>query len=254
MKRMPLLVTFLLFVALCASAAYSGLQLVRPPVRALAAPVVAAPPELPLDVAALLFGGRPLAVGAASNYQLKGVVVAGNGRESIAILSADGKPAQAVGLNTEFQPGVSVREVHAQYILLSEGGVMKRVALPDGAKAIGQEFMPSSLPPLPPRAVPPRQVIPQPAAPAAQQPSAQGSAQTSGAPAIGQMSTQLSIPGQAGTANAAQPTAPSPSQPFQGGVQNGMQNGTQGGNAMPYPGNVLAPPNDPGGMAQPRRQ
>lgn len=247
MKRLPLLVTFLLFVALCASAAYWGLQLVRPPTRALAAPVVAAPPELPLDVAALLFGGRPLTVGAASNYQLKGVVVAANGRESVAILSADGKPAQAVGLNTEFQPGVSVREVHAQYILLSEGGVMKRVALPEGIKAIGQEFTPSSLPPLPPRAVPPRQVIPMPAPPAVQPAPVQAPLQASGGPAIGQMSTQLSIPGQGSTAFPAQPappTTPAPSQPFQGGVQSGM----------PAVGGMPAPANNSGGMTQFRRQ
>lgn len=240
MKRVPLLVTFLLFVALCASMAYWGLQLVRPPARPLAAPVVAAPPELPLDVAALLFGGRPQAVGAASNYQLKGVVVATNGRESVAILSADGKPAQAVGLNTEFQPGVSVREVHEQYILLSEGGVMKRVALPEGVKAIGQEFTPSSLPPLPPRAVPPRQAMPVLSAPAPQQ--------ASGAPAIGQMSTQLSMPGQGTTAFPAPPTTPSPSQPFQGGMQNGTQSN------VPASGNVPAPVIDMGGMTQPRRQ
>lgn len=245
MKRLPLLVTFLLFVALCASAAYWGLQLVRPPVRPLAAPVVAAPPELPLDVAALLFGGRPLAVGAASNYQLKGVVVAANGRESVAILSADGKPAQAVGLNTEFQPGVTVREVHAQYILLSEGGVIKRVALPEGVKGIGQEFTPSGLPPLPPRAVPPRQVIPTPAAPAVQQPPAQAPQQASGTPASGQMSTQLSVPGQGSTAFPAQATTPSPSQPFQGGVQNGTQNGIPAGGL---------PVNEANGVTQPRRQ
>lgn len=251
MKRMPLLVTFLLFIALCASAAYWGLQLVRPPARPLAAPVVAAPPELPLDVAALLFGGRPQAVGAASNYQLKGVVVAANGRESVAILSADGKPAQAVGLNTEFQPGVSVREVHAQYILLSEGGVMKRVALPEGAKAIGQEFTPSSLPPLPPRAVPPRQVIPPPPpAPVQQVPpqvpqqsTQQSPQQASGAPVIGQMSTQLVIPGQGSTTFQMQQATPSPSQPFQGGVQNGM----------PAAGGA-APQVDGSGTVQPRRQ
>ena len=233
---MPLLITFLLFIALCASAAYWGLQLVRPPARPLAVPVVAAPAELPLDVAALLFGGRPQAVGAASNYQLKGVVVAANGRESVAILSADGKPAQAVGLNTEFQPGVSVREVHSQYILLSEGGVMKRVTLPDGAKAIGQEFAPPSLPPLPPRAVPPRQVIP---APVPQPLPGQPMGQMPGAPAIGQMSTQLSVPGQGSNNAPMQPTIPTPVQPFQGGAQNGIPSGMQAPGGMTIPGNEL---------------
>ena len=253
MKRMPLLVTFLLFVALCASATYWAMKLVRPPARPLAAPVVAAPPELPLDVAALLFGGRPQAVGAASNYQLKGVVVAANGRESVAILSADGKPAQAVGLNTEFQPGVSVREVHAQYVLLSEGGVMKRVALPEGAKAINQEFTPSSLPPLPPRAVPPRQVIPAPAAPPSMPPPpAQTPTQASGVPALGQASTQLSMPGQGSPAFPMQPGTPAPGQPFQGGVQNGMQGGMQGG--IPLPGGMPVPGSEAGGAAPMRRQ
>ena len=232
MKRTPLLITFLLFIALCASAAYWSLQLVRPPARPLAVPVVAAPVELPLDVAALLFGGRPQAVGAASNYQLKGVVVAANGRESVAILSADGKPAQAVGLNTEFQPGVSVREVHAQYILLSEGGVMKRVTLPDAAKAIGQELAPPSLPPLPPRAVPPRQVIPAPT-PTPQPLPGQPMGQMSGAPTIGQMSTQLPMPGQGSNNAPMQPTIPTPGQPFQGGVQNGIPSG------MLIPGNEI---------------
>lgn len=149
MKRMPVVVSFILFVALCASAAYWALQVIRPALRPMAAPAPAAAAEVRLDTAASLFGGRPMAQAVASNYQLKGVVVAGNGRESVAILSADGKPAQAVQVNVELQPGVIVKEVHSQYILLSEGGVVKRVALPDVAKAVQQaEFTTGSLPPL----------------------------------------------------------------------------------------------------------
>ncbi|MBC7416399.1 MAG: hypothetical protein H7327_15850 [Herminiimonas sp.] len=149
MKRMSVIVSFILFLALCASLAYWALQVIRPPVRPTAAPAPVAVAEVRLDSAAGLFGGRPVALAAASNYQLKGVVVAANGRESIAILSADGKPAQAVGINVEMQPGVVVKEVHSQYILLSEGGVIKRVALPEGAKAVQQaEFTTGALPPL----------------------------------------------------------------------------------------------------------
>ena len=144
MKRLPVLVNFILFVVLCASTAYWSLQLWRPPVRQMAAPAAPAAAPIDLNAAASLFGGRPAAVGVASNYELKGVVVAGNGRESVAILSANGKPPQAVGLNTEFQPGVSVREVHPQYILLSEGGVIKRVALPEVAVAQQSSFNPNA--------------------------------------------------------------------------------------------------------------
>ncbi len=155
MKRTPAILSFILFIALCASAAYWGLQLIRPPLRPMAAPAPAAVAEVRMDSAAGLFGGRPVATAMASNYQLKGVVVAANGRESVAILSADGKPAQAVRMNVEWQPGVMVKEVHPQYILLSEGGVVKRVALPEVAAAAQQaDFSTGALPPLAPRPAP----------------------------------------------------------------------------------------------------
>jgi general secretion pathway protein C len=83
----------------------------------------------------------------ASNYQLKGIVLAGTSKESIAILSTDGKPAQAIIVNTEVVPGVTLKEVHAQYILLSEGGIAKRVDLPEGVKAMVGEAQLSPISP-----------------------------------------------------------------------------------------------------------
>lgn len=138
MKRMPRLVSFLLFVALCATAAYWILQFWRPPVRAMAAPAAPVVADIALDAAAGLFGGRPVAAVEATNFQLKGIVLADNRSESVAILATDGKPARAVRVNSEFQPGVTVREVHAQYVLLSEGGALKRVAMPDPGRAVQQ--------------------------------------------------------------------------------------------------------------------
>lgn len=149
MKRWPLLASFVMFIALCASATYWSLQLFKPAVRPVAAAPRAARPEQKLDAAAGLFGGRRAAVAVASNFQLKGVVVANNASESVAILSADGKPAQAVGVGSEIMPGVTVKEVNAQYVLLSEGGVVKRVELPESAKSQGRMDM---APPLPPQA------------------------------------------------------------------------------------------------------
>lgn len=149
MKRSPVILSFILFIALCASAAYWGLQLIRPPLRPMTAAAPAAVVEVRMDSAAGLFGGRPVAASVASNYQLKGVVVAANAWESVAILSADGKPAQAVRMNVEWQPGVMVKEVHSQYILLSENGVVKRVALPEVPNAVQQaDFSTGALPPL----------------------------------------------------------------------------------------------------------
>lgn len=130
MKRWPLVATFVLFIALCASAAYWAMQLFKPPVRPVAAPPQAVQPVPRLDAAAALFGGRQT-IAVTVNFQLKGVVVAGD--ESVAILAAGGKPAKAVRINSEVMPGVLVKEVHPRYVLLSEGGVVKRVEFIPGA-------------------------------------------------------------------------------------------------------------------------
>lgn len=134
-KRLPLIASFLLFIALCASIAYWALQLFKPPLRPVAAPPRVAKADVSPDAAAVLFGGRPGKAAVASNYQLKGVIMSGTARDSVAILSADGKPAQAVSVGMEVAPGVSIKEVYDDYVLLSEGGVIKRVDLPESSKA-----------------------------------------------------------------------------------------------------------------------
>jgi len=133
MKRLPLIASFILFIALCVSAAYWAMQLFKPPVRAVAAPPQAIQPVPRQDAAAGLLGGHLNTV-VASNFQLKGVVVASNPAESVAILATNGKPAQAIRVNAQLMPGVTVREVSRHYVLLSEGGVIKRVELPEDAK------------------------------------------------------------------------------------------------------------------------
>ena len=130
MKRLPGLTSFVLFVALCAASAYWAMLLFKPAVRPVAAPPQASQPAIGVEAALGLFGGNA-SVAVASNFQLKGVVVSDVERESVAILSADGKPAQAIAVGAEVMPGVSVKEVHAQYVLLSDAGVIKRVELPE---------------------------------------------------------------------------------------------------------------------------
>jgi general secretion pathway protein C len=136
MKRAPILLSFLLFVALCASGTYWTMQWLKPVARPVVAPKQSARADVNPEAADNLFGGRAAAVVPASNFQLKGVVVAKNAAESIAILSADGKPAEATRVNSETIPGVTVKEVHPQYVLISEGGITKRVELP----AVAPEF------------------------------------------------------------------------------------------------------------------
>ena len=132
-KRWPVIASFVLFIALCASAAYWWLQLFQPPARPVAAPPHAAAPQIDAAAAASLFGGRA-GTAAASNFQLHGVIYAGNPSESVAILSADGEPARAVRVGAEAAPGVTVKEVHRSHVLLDEGGAVKRVDLPEDAE------------------------------------------------------------------------------------------------------------------------
>jgi general secretion pathway protein C len=126
MKRLPLMLSLLAVIALSASVAYWVLELYKPPQRPLAAISEAALPEPSPDAAATLFGGQALAV-VASNYQLTGVVAAG--AEGVAILVADGQPPKALKVGAEIAPGVTVREVHPRYVMLAEGGVLKRIDL-----------------------------------------------------------------------------------------------------------------------------
>ncbi|WP_194270604.1 type II secretion system protein N [Glaciimonas soli] len=143
------ILSLLLFMALCASLTYWTLQWMKPKQRPVAAPLVV---QQAIDPAAAanLFGGDLQPVAIASNYQLLGVVAAKNGTGSAAIVSVDGKPAQALRVGSDIQPGVQISEVHPDYILLSNGGVNQRVVLPqksNNAPAAPMTMQPSVPPP-----------------------------------------------------------------------------------------------------------
>jgi general secretion pathway protein C len=78
----------------------------------------------------------------------------------VAILSADGKPARAVAAGSELAPGVIVREVHPQYVLLSESGIIKRIELA-AFKSAGATLPPGAVAPV---AISARPTVPVPAA------------------------------------------------------------------------------------------
>jgi general secretion pathway protein C len=147
MKRLPLLFTLLALIFLAVSATYWGMQLYKPQQRPLAAVAPASLPEPSPDAAATLFGGQAVA-NVAANYQLTGIISAG--RDSAAIIVADGQPPKALKVGRELAPGISISEVHPRYVMLSEGGVMKRIDLaPDTKPAIalsGAAAPPMALP------------------------------------------------------------------------------------------------------------
>lgn len=132
MKRLPLVLSLLAVIALSASIAYWVLQLYKPPQRPMAAIPQSSLPDPAPDAGATLFGGQAVAAGP-SNYQLTGVVAAG--RDSVAILVVDGQPPRALVVGKEIASGVTVKEVHPKYVMLSEGGVLKRVDLATDDKA-----------------------------------------------------------------------------------------------------------------------
>ena len=144
-KRLPLLLSLIAMVLLAASLAYWILQLYQPPQRPLAAVPRATMPDPPIDAAATLFGGQ-LAVARATNYQLTGVI--SSGRDSVAILVAEGSPPKALKVGREISPGVKLVEVYPRYVMLSDGGAMKRVDLAQDTKpAAAMGGVPANVPP-----------------------------------------------------------------------------------------------------------
>ena len=111
------------------------MQLFKAPQRPINPPAVPVVQDASVEAGAALFGGQ-VSVATASNYQLKGVVAAANGRRSVAIISTDGKPSVAVPEGAEVAPGVTVQEVHARHVLLLDGGVSKRIDLVADDKAL----------------------------------------------------------------------------------------------------------------------
>lgn len=129
-RHLPEFLSLLLFMLLCACTAYWVMQLDQPSSRAVVALPQTENNQIDLKIASGLFGGRGT-VTIASNYQLKGILLANNADDSVAIISADGQPSRAVREGRELLPGTSLKEVHPTYVMLSEGGVLKRVTLPD---------------------------------------------------------------------------------------------------------------------------
>jgi general secretion pathway protein C len=128
MKYLPLASALGLCALACASTVYWGLPWFQPAPAPAAAAARTGPAPPAIEAAAALFGGAPGAAPAIA-FKLKGVIE--DGADSVAILAEEGKPALAVGVGKEVAPGVIVQEVHQRYVLLVDGGTVKRLDLPD---------------------------------------------------------------------------------------------------------------------------
>lgn len=130
MKRLPMLATVVSFALLCAVISYWGLQIFKPKIRPIAAPVMTASYEPAVGQWGSLFGQSAVAEIAPSNYQLKGVIVAAKAKDSAAIIAVEGKPTMTIGVGKELLNGVSLSEVHRDHIVVSEAGISRRIDLP----------------------------------------------------------------------------------------------------------------------------
>ncbi|MFS2022109.1 type II secretion system protein N [Massilia sp. CT11-137] len=224
-KRLPFFLSLLGVVLFAASLAYWIMQLYQPPQRPIAAAPQAAMPDPTIDAAATLFGGQ-VSVASATNYQLTGVVA--DGSSSVAIIVAEGSPPKALRVGKELAPGITLAEVHPRYVMLSDGGVMKRVDLATDTKpAAAMGGAPGGMPPsgAPPGGMPP-QNFPQPqqitTAPAAQP--VQAVPEPPMAPGAVQPQPSMTNPGDVGTHDNPPPANPNPINPTPNGQQMPPQN------------------------------
>ena len=165
MKHARPMALFVLFILLCASLACWGMQMFMPVPRPHAPP-----PDQPaagVEAAGALFGGRVAPGKASSHFQLRGILNAG-GANSVAVISINGQPANAIVLGAEVSPGVTLSEVHERHVLLSENGTKRQIDLQELAKK-ASAVAPPPVTPLAssPRPVPPAPPPPQASAPAA---------------------------------------------------------------------------------------
>ncbi|WP_395012258.1 type II secretion system protein N [Undibacterium sp.] len=137
MKRLPLIINVILFAMLCMLLSFWGLQIFKPKIRPMQAPVSVDSYEPSVGQWGNLFGQSAVAEAAPSSYQLKGIIVAPQTRDSVAIIMVEGKPNFTIGIGKELLPGVKLQEVHRDHVIVSESGITRRIDLPAAAPHSG---------------------------------------------------------------------------------------------------------------------
>ena len=172
------LLTLLLFLLLVAICAYWALQILAPrPAIAPSASIGDAAAAPNLEPATVLFGSANATASAPSgngNIQVSGVAEAGP--EGVVILSIDGKPGEAFGVNSTVTEGTVVKSVQLDKVVLEQRGKLIELKTPTRASldvlssGVGKSRTPSDSTAAP---VPTRTVAPPPAQPQFQPPQPQ---------------------------------------------------------------------------------
>lgn len=149
MKRLPVVFSFLLFLALSATLAYWLVQWTAPAPRPVSAPPKSERTIRPISAADSLFGGHSAGSNIA-NVQLRGVVYSGSLSDSVAIVAVEGKRPRTFTVNSEIIPGLFVKEILNKTVVMSEKGVERELSLPAFAAQESNTTAPqASMPPAP---------------------------------------------------------------------------------------------------------
>lgn len=129
MTRLPVILSFLLFLGLAATLAYWIPQWMAPAPRAVSSPPKSERAQPPVSAAVSLFGGRAQGP-AMANVQLRGVVHSGRASDSVAIIAVEGKPPRALRVNSDIAPGMKVKQILNKTVVVSEQGAERELSLP----------------------------------------------------------------------------------------------------------------------------
>ena len=128
MKYISQTCSVFLFLLWCASLTYWTLFFTTQPTHKVALSSVNEMPPVVLSDAMSLFGGS-------SNNEsrfplfLRGVILSGESDASLAIIGAPGLPQKLIQRDAELMPGITLHEIHANYIVVLDHGLRREVPL-----------------------------------------------------------------------------------------------------------------------------
>lgn len=128
MKYISQACSVFLFLLWCASLTYWTIFFTTLPTHTVALSSVNEMPKVELSDAMSLFGGG-------SNNEnrfplfLRGVILSGESGASLAIIGAPGAPQRLIRRDAELMPGITLQEIHANYIVVLDHGLRREVLL-----------------------------------------------------------------------------------------------------------------------------
>ena len=128
MQPLPRLISFILFLGLCASLAYWAIEFFTPPPRPVISKQIVTHSLPTMFNASGLFGGQAHS-NTMKNIQLHGVILAGRSEESVAIMVTEAGTPKYLRRDAEVMPGVVVQEIESKKVVLCDHGVSREVSL-----------------------------------------------------------------------------------------------------------------------------